>query len=196
LPYVRQGTEAFLKEYGAKGYRSAAQYAQAVGSPLPAVILNGAMEELDLKGAPLTRQRDLETDSEAEANFYAPRRKGLAAYEDAFKRWRLDGLVYPATQMPPPDETMPQAGQLSSGPHSLTAWVNMLGVPAVVVPGGFHDSGLPFGLELAAQPWKDGTLLGYAYAYEQATRHRVPPVLVEKGLLPANVKPSKKHSQR
>ena len=34
-----------------------------------------------------------------------------------------------------------------------------------------------------ARPWHDGDLLGYAYAYEQATHHRHPPVLVEQGLL-------------
>jgi Asp-tRNA(Asn)/Glu-tRNA(Gln) amidotransferase A subunit family amidase len=87
--------------------------------------------------------------------------------------------------MPPPDETMPQDGRVSEGPHSATSWVNMLGVPAVVVVGGFYDGGLPFGLEFSARPWKDGDLLGYAYAWEQATHHRRPPVLVEKGLLPA-----------
>jgi len=86
--------------------------------------------------------------------------------------------------MPPPDETMPQDGQISTGPHSNTSWVNMIGVPAVVVPGGFYPDGLPFGLEISARPWRDGDLLGWAYAYEQATRHRRPPVLVEKGLLP------------
>ena len=92
--------------------------------------------------------------------------------------------MYPATQMPPPDETMPQDGRLSSGPHSNTSWVNMIGVPAIVVPAGFHANGMPFGLEFAALPWHDGDLLGYAYAYEQATKSRRPPVLVERGLLP------------
>jgi Asp-tRNA(Asn)/Glu-tRNA(Gln) amidotransferase A subunit family amidase len=95
----------------------------------------------------------------------------------------LDGYVYPATQMPPPDETMPQDGVLSTGPHSVTGWVNMIGVPAVVVPAGFYTSGLPFGLEISARRWKDGDLLGWAYAFEQATHLRWPPVLVEKGLL-------------
>jgi Asp-tRNA(Asn)/Glu-tRNA(Gln) amidotransferase A subunit family amidase len=88
------------------------------------------------------------------------------------------------TQMPPPAETMPQDGNISEGPHSDTHWVNMIGVPAVVVPGGFYPDGLPFGLELSARLWKDGDLLSWAYAYEQATQHRRPPVLVEKGLLP------------
>ena len=34
--------------------------------------------------------------------------------------------------MPPPDETMPQDGALSGGPHSATSWINMLGAPAIV----------------------------------------------------------------
>jgi amidase len=86
--------------------------------------------------------------------------------------------------MPPVDETMAQDGRVSEGPHSDTSWVNMLGVPAVVVVGGFYDSGLPFGMEFSGKPFRDGDLLGYAYAWEQATHHRHPPVLVEQGLLP------------
>jgi len=108
----------------------------------------------------------------------------MQAFLDALDRFHLDGFVYPAAQMPPPDETMPQNGQLSGGPHSATSWVNMIGVPAVVVVGGFYPGGLPFGLEFSARPWSDGELLGYAYAWEQATHHRHPPVLVESGLLP------------
>jgi Asp-tRNA(Asn)/Glu-tRNA(Gln) amidotransferase A subunit family amidase len=109
----------------------------------------------------------------------------MAAYTGTMDRLHLDGYVYPAIQMPPVDETMPQNGQISGGPHSDTSWVNMLGVPAVVVVGGYYESGLPFGLEIAARPWRDGDLLGYAYAYEQATHHRHPPVLVDRGLLKA-----------
>ncbi len=78
---------------------------------------------------------------------------------------------------------MPQDGALSSGPHSATSWVNMIGVPAVVVPAGFYAGGLPFGLEFSARPWTDGDLLAVAYACEQATRLRQPPTLVERGLL-------------
>jgi Asp-tRNA(Asn)/Glu-tRNA(Gln) amidotransferase A subunit family amidase len=130
------------------------------------------------------KQTNVESDPQAEANFLAPKRRTLEAYVNTLDRLHLDGYVYPAAQMPPPDETMPQDGKISSGPHSDTSWVNMIGVPAVVVPGGFYPDGLPFGLEISARPWRDGDLLGWAYAYEQATRHRRPPVLVEQGLLP------------
>jgi Asp-tRNA(Asn)/Glu-tRNA(Gln) amidotransferase A subunit family amidase len=85
--------------------------------------------------------------------------------------------------MGPPDETMAQDGRVSEGPHSATSWVNMIGVPAVVVPAGFYSDGLPFGLEFSARPWKDGELLAIAYAWEQATHSRKAPILVEKGLL-------------
>jgi Asp-tRNA(Asn)/Glu-tRNA(Gln) amidotransferase A subunit family amidase len=183
LPYVREGTEKFLANYGPSQYHSAEEYKKAVGSPLPDTIIGG-MNSDDRKGPPPVIQITLESDPQANANYFAPRQKTLDAYNDALDRLHLDGFVYPAIQMPPPDETMPQDGRISEGPHSDTGWVNMIGVPAVVVPGGFYPDGLPFGLELSARPWRDGDLLGWAYAYEQATKHRKPPVLVEKGLLP------------
>jgi amidase len=181
LPYIREGTENFLAAYGPAQYRSIEDYERVAGSPLPHEIIDSAD---DHNGRPRMKQVTLETDPQADANFRVPRRETLDAYNATLDRLHLDGFVYPATQMPPPDETMPQDGQISGGPHSDTHWVNMIGVPAVVVPGGFYPDGLPFGLEISARPFRDGDLLGWAYAYEQATRHRRPPVLVEKGLLP------------
>jgi Asp-tRNA(Asn)/Glu-tRNA(Gln) amidotransferase A subunit family amidase len=184
-PYVREGTEAFLQRFGPAGYRSIGEYEKAIGSPIPSVVTGSAGPGVDGGRQSAVVQRALDTDREADVNYHGPRRKAIDAYNDVFARLRLDALVYPATQMPPPDETMPQHGGLSSGPHSNTSWVNTIGVPAIVVPGGFYASGLPFGLELAARHWQDGDLLGYAYAYEQSTKHRRPPILVERGLLQA-----------
>jgi amidase len=182
-PYIREGTEKFLAEYGPPQYHSAAEYEKAVGSPLPETIIGsgGVYGHVD---KPAVKQTLIESDPQAQANFFGPRTKALAMYMETLDRLHLDGYVYPAAQMPPPDETMPQDGQISGGPHSATGWVNMIGVPAVVVPGGFYPGGLPFGLEISARPWHDGELLGWAYAYEQATKHRRPPVLVEQGLMP------------
>jgi len=186
VPYIREGTEKFLAEFGPAQYHSPDEYKKAVGSPLPATIIGGegwrGVGQEAPKGRPII-QAVFEKDPQAAANVVIPRKKALDLYVETLDRLHLDGYVYPAIQMPPPDETMPQDGKLSEGPHSATGWVNMLGVPAVVVPGGFYPSGLPFGLELSARPWKDGDLLGWAYAYEQATHHRRPPMLVESGLL-------------
>jgi amidase len=183
IPYIREGTEHFLAEFGPAQYHSAEEYRKAVGSPLPVTIMGGANPDNPrLRRA--VAQAIFEKDAKSAANVTIPRQKSLDLYNETLDRFHLDGFVYPAAQMPPPDETMPQDGRLSSGPHSDTGWVNMIGVPAVVVPGGFYPGGLPFGLEFSARPWKDGDLLGWAYAYEQATHHRKPPTLVERGLLP------------
>jgi amidase len=179
-PYVREGTEMFLAAWGPERYHSIEEYEKAAGTSMPGEIIIGT--DVGRKDRSLIIA-NLETDPQAEANYYAPQKKALEIYDQTLDRMHLDGYVYPATQMPPPDETMPQDGKLSEGPHSDTGYVNMLGVPAVVVPGGFYSSGLPFGLEISAKRWHDGDLIGWAFAYEQATHHRKPPVLVEEGLL-------------
>jgi amidase len=182
-PYVREGFDLFLRNFGTAEYHSAAEYALVLGMPLGEAV--SGTEPLNAQfGAISIRQSNIESDREAEANYFGPRRRMLDAYLETLERLHLDGYVYPAIQMPPVDETMPQDGRVSEGPHSATSWVNMLGVPAVVVVGGFYPGGLPFGLEFSARPWQDGELLGYAYAWEQATHHRHPPALVDKGLLP------------
>jgi Asp-tRNA(Asn)/Glu-tRNA(Gln) amidotransferase A subunit family amidase len=181
-PYVKEGTDLFLKTFGPAQYHSAAEYERVTGQPLGQAIIG--TETLNAQFGDVTiTQRNIETDSQAQANYYAPRKRLMDLYLETMDRLHLDGYVYPAIQMPPVDETMPQNGMVTGGPHSDTSWVNMLGVPAVVVVGGFYPGGLPFGLEFSARPWRDGDLLGYAYAYEQATHHRHPPVLVERGLL-------------
>ena len=187
LPYVGEGTENFLKDFGPAQYHSPAEYEKLTGHPLPRTIMGdatGSSSVTDRRGLIGQPPSHIESDPKAQANYYIPRKKTLDIYLETLDRNHLDGYVYPATQMPPPDETMPQNGGISEGPHSETGWVNMIGVPAIVVSGGFYPSGLPFGLEISTRPWHDGDLLGWAYAYEQATHHRHPPALVESGLLP------------
>ena len=46
---------------------------------------------------------------------------------------------------------------------------NINGFPAISVPCGFSNSGLPIGLQLAGRPFDETTVLKAAYAYERAT---------------------------
>ena len=181
--YMRDGTDRFLSTFGPEAYHSAAQYEQVVGAPLFVSSIGVEDHFRYMPGARL-EQRVLDTDAEAERNYHAPRRAMLAEYVATLDRMNLDGLVYPAIQMAPPDESMPQDGRVSEGPHSATSWVNMIGVPAVVVSAGFYDNGLPFGLELSGRPWSDRALMGIATAWEQVAPPRQAPMLVEAGLLP------------
>ena len=181
--HMRDGTDRFLATFGPAAYHSAAQYEQVVGAPL-FVSSIGVEDHFRYMPGVRLEQRVLDTDVDAERNYHAPRRAMLAAYVATLDRMKLDGFVYPAIQMSPPDESMPQDGRVSEGPHSATSWVNMIGVPAVVVYAGSYASGLPFGLELSARPWRDRELMGMAHAWEQATPRRTRPTLVDTGLLP------------
>jgi aspartyl-tRNA(Asn)/glutamyl-tRNA(Gln) amidotransferase subunit A len=55
---------------------------------------------------------------------------------------------------------------------------NITGFPAISVPCGFSDAGLPIGLQLAGRPFEELTVLRAAHAYEQATdwHQRRPPI--------------------
>jgi len=187
LPYIREGTDKFLAGFGPIQYHSAAEYEQATGKALPSVIIGG--EKTGFFKAREIHQTALETDPEAEATLFGPRRKLLALYEAELDRLDLNGFVYPASQMPPVDETMPQDGRLSEGPHSDSDWVNMLGVPAISFPAGFYENGLPFGIEICTRKWRDGDLIAWAFDYELHTRHRKAPVLVDRGLLSTAASP-------
>ena len=59
-----------------------------------------------------------------------------------------------------------------SGIGSALRW------PAAVGPMGYSYESLPSGLQLLGRPWSEPLLIEIAYAYEQATRHRVPPTTV------------------
>jgi len=48
------------------------------------------------------------------------------------------------------------------------------GYPAITVPIGRKDSGEPVGVTLIGKKGQDAQLLSYAYAFEQATRARIP----------------------
>jgi len=49
----------------------------------------------------------------------------------------------------------------------LTIPVNLAGLPAISVPCGFTEAGLPVGLQLIAKPFAEASLLNVAWQYEQ-----------------------------
>jgi aspartyl-tRNA(Asn)/glutamyl-tRNA(Gln) amidotransferase subunit A len=173
-PYRREGVDLFLRDFGPSSYHSVAEYEAATGTTFPAFMVGGIRPGRDAGGA--VEQGNIETDADREKNYFGPQREALKIYEATMKQWRLDGFVYPALQIPTYDETLPGASK--AGPYSETGWVNRLGVPAISVPGGFYANGLPFGLEISGVRWHDGDLIGYAFAYEQATHNRRTPKLV------------------
>ena len=53
-----------------------------------------------------------------------------------------------------------------------TVSVNIAGLPAISVPCGFDKEGLPIGMQLIGNKFKEETILNAAYQFEQANRDR------------------------
>ena len=51
----------------------------------------------------------------------------------------------------------------------FTRFVNYLGLPALAVPAGFDNSGMPVGLQLIGQPGREATLLQIAVRLQERT---------------------------
>jgi Asp-tRNA(Asn)/Glu-tRNA(Gln) amidotransferase A subunit family amidase len=91
---------------------------------------------------------------------------------------RLDALVYATFDHPPAEigsGDMTNPALETTGIGSNRRLSPILGFPAMTVPAGFTPDRLPVGIEFMARPYAEPTLFKFAYAYEQATRHRRPP---------------------
>jgi aspartyl-tRNA(Asn)/glutamyl-tRNA(Gln) amidotransferase subunit A len=50
---------------------------------------------------------------------------------------------------------------------SFTAPFNVTGLPAISVPCGFTESGLPIGMQIAGKPFDEPGVIQAAYTYQQ-----------------------------
>jgi amidase len=64
------------------------------------------------------------------------------------------------------------------GPGGSSSPAAVSGYPSVTVPMG-SIAGLPVGLSFIGGPRRDHALIGYAFAFEQSTNHRVAPRFLE-----------------
>ncbi|MBD8068564.1 amidase family protein [Bacillus sp. PS06] len=53
------------------------------------------------------------------------------------------------------------------------------GYPSITVPAGYTPEGEPVGITFTGTAYSEPTLIPLAYSFEQATKHRIPPVLHE-----------------
>ncbi len=84
---------------------------------------------------------------------------------------KVDAVLYPTWSNPPR-----KIGDLRSpGGDNNQILSPQSGLPAITVPMGFTHGTLPAGLQLLGRPWAEGTLIRFAYSYEQATHQRRAP---------------------
>jgi len=88
-------------------------------------------------------------------------------FTEFFREYDL--LLTATTPITAPPLEGPDAVQQAATLTRFTAPFNFTGLPAISVPCGFTDQGLPVGLQLVTQPWGEVALLRAAQAYESAT---------------------------
>ncbi len=122
----------------------------------------------------ISDEMDVEADR---ARYQADRAKDLelsAAHgiDEAMKTNKLDALLFPG----------PNGAAIAAKPGYPTVLVPFGTVPnvsaAAPFPAGFEAKPAPFGVSFTGMSCSESRLLGFAYAFEQATKRRVPPFSV------------------
>lgn len=98
----------------------------------------------------------------------AARERLRSALEQVLVEYDLDALVYP-----PIAELPVQIGEAQPGNNCSLAANS--GLPAIAIPLGFSDTGLPLAMELLGGLLDDVRLLSIAHAWEQGNNPRRPP---------------------
>jgi amidase len=114
---------------------------------------------------PLTNKRYLDALSR---NHRLTRAEGIDAV--LFKH-NLDAIIAPTGPLPWLIDWV--TGDHYRGPDTSSA-AAVAGYPHITVPAGYA-CGLPVGISFIGTAWQEPRLLRLAYAYEQASRKRVPP---------------------
>ena len=120
--------------------------------------------------------RRIRTGEKVTAVEYMQRRRELEAARRNIREVfaEVDLLVTPTTPIPAPAIAELRADPEALRPAELkllrnTRPFNVWGLPAISVPCGFMQSGLPIGLQIAGPHWREDLVLRLAHAYERAT---------------------------
>jgi aspartyl-tRNA(Asn)/glutamyl-tRNA(Gln) amidotransferase subunit A len=125
-------------------------------------------------------RRRLETGAVCAATEYAATHRTQAVVRRQLEIYfeENDVLILPTTPIAAPlikgQDAVEQARRLTR----YTAPFNLTGLPALSVPCGFTQAGLPVGLQIVGAPWTEALVLRVGHAYEQATdwHARTPPL--------------------
>jgi amidase len=136
---------------------------KSLGEILDRGLYHTALEStFRLRNAP--EQRDTDAARRARVKRVALRH----ALEATFEEHRLAALVYPTIRRKP--------ARIGDGQGGSTCQVSAhSGLPAIGVPAGFTDDGLPIGMELLGAEFKEQELLSLGYGIELLLKQRRPP---------------------
>jgi len=100
---------------------------------------------------------------------------------------------YDVILAPAAPATAPRLGQSLGDPLKMylgdiyTISVNLAGLPGISLPCGLDSKGLPIGLQLIGDCFKEKSIIRAAYAYEKAREWKLPPVTAGTPVEPSGV---------
>lgn len=159
-----EGEQSFKNYFGRSGNPPFKSIADAVASPEFSKVSRNAQNRMKASQDAAKHYQCLMAREELMTNLL----KIMADH-------RLDAIVHKAVEHQPTlitEGLKPPYVNYKGAPHLNTFLVF---VPSVVVPAGFTRDDLPAGIVFLGRPYDDGNMIKFAYAYEQATRHRRPP---------------------
>jgi Asp-tRNA(Asn)/Glu-tRNA(Gln) amidotransferase A subunit family amidase len=167
LEETLQGSSLINHEFKSDLIAYLAQFPHAPARSLADILAKG---EFHAALENTFKQRNaVEPDPDAIRRAHAKRAQARRLIEGALDEHRLTVLAYPTLRRRPVVVEEPQRGtncQLSAS----------TGLPAMAMPAGFTEDGVPVGMELMGPAWSDAKLLSMAYSYERVVKpRRVPP---------------------
>ena len=104
------------------------------------------------------------------SDYVLARRKqaeGRRWFETFFEKF--DILILPTTPVPAP--TIDDTGAIEAARQltRFTSSFNLTGLPALSVPCGFTEMGLPIGVQIVSKHWAEAKVLQAGHSFEQAT---------------------------
>jgi amidase len=169
LDDLMQGTSVINAEFKFQLMDFLQQYQRAPVHSLAEILSSGRYDpavEAVFKRAEAVESRD----SEVYRASLDKRKKVRDAVLLAMKDNRLTALAYPTLRRKAAPIGQPQGGSNCQ----LSATTDL---PAMAMPAGFTEDGVPVGFEILGEPFSESTLLRIAYAYEQSAKPRRAPKL-------------------
>ncbi|MCJ7535543.1 MAG: amidase [Anaerolineales bacterium] len=157
-PVEFQGAHESAKKNGLMVTSDAAAFHQDRLKEQPENFGTDVRERLEMGAAYTSSEYSL-----ARRNQALMRRK----FEQFFSEYDL--LLTATTPIAAPLLVGPDAVQQAGTLTRFTAPFNFTGLPAISLPCGFTDRGLPIGLQIITRPWGEAALMRAAQAYESVS---------------------------
>ena len=161
----------------------AAYLAKIPNAPVKSLgeVIDRGLHHAELDTTFRLRNQPEKRESEHYRQAMIKRRALRSAVLATLEELRVDALAYPTLRRKPA-----LIGEAQGGTNCQLSATT--GLPAIAMPAGFTNDGLPIALELLGGAWEEARLLKYAYAWEQASKPRRPPFSTPplvKGVAPA-----------